>query len=106
MDAIRRVHAGGSIHPVQEIVDLLRSAAADRERVQRHAYALAHLTPREREVLALLAEGLSNDAIAERLSISPGTARTTVVRLIAKLGLESRLQAGIFAIRHGIGAAP
>ena len=54
-------------------------------------------------MLALLAEGLSNHAIAERLSISPETARSTVVRLLAKLGGDSRLQAGILAVRYGIG---
>ena len=66
---------------------------------------LAQLTPREREVLAALAEGLDNKAIAERLFISPDTARTHVVKVLAKLGVDSRLQAAIFAIQHGIGSS-
>jgi RNA polymerase sigma factor (sigma-70 family) len=103
--AIRRVAAGQPVQPVQEIVDLLRKATAERERIQRVEHALAHLTKREREVLALLAEGLSNNAIAARLGISPETARATVVRLLAKLGVASRLQAGILAVRHGTAEA-
>jgi DNA-binding NarL/FixJ family response regulator len=104
--AIRRVHAGYPVQPVQEIVDLLRSAAAERERGRQLEVGLAHLSSREREVLALLAEGLDNKAIGERLHISQETARTHVVKLLAKLGLESRLQAGILAFRQGIEVAP
>jgi DNA-binding NarL/FixJ family response regulator len=103
VDAIRRVHAGEAIQPVQEIVDLLRLAGDERERGREVQATLAQLTSREREVLAALAEGLDNKAIAERLYISPDTARTHVVKVIAKLGVDSRLQAAIFAIRHGIG---
>ena len=103
VDAIRRIHAGEAIQPVQEIVDLLRLAGDERERGREVQATLAQLTSREREVLAALAEGLDNKAIAERLYISPDTARTHVVKVIAKLGVDSRLQAAIFAIRHGIG---
>ena len=105
VDAIRRVHVGEAIQPVQEIVDLLRLAGDERERGRKVQATLAQLTSREREVLAALAEGLDNRAIAERLYISPDTARTHVVKVIAKLGVDSRLQAVIFAIRHGIGSS-
>jgi len=103
VDAIRRVHDGETVQPVQEILDLLRLAGDERERGREVQATLAQLTSREREVLAALAEGLDNKAIAERLYISPDTARTHVVKVIAKLGVDSRLQAAIFAIRHGIG---
>ena len=79
----------------------MRLAGQERERTREVQATLAHLTPREREVLTLLAEGLDNQAIAERLFISPDTARAHVVKVLAKLGVESRLQAAIFAIRHG-----
>jgi DNA-binding NarL/FixJ family response regulator len=105
-NSIRRVHAGEAIQPVQEIVDLLRYAVAERERTQHANAALAQLTDRERAVLIALADGLDNKAIAERLFISPETARTHVAKIIAKLGVESRLQAGIFAVRHGVVSAP
>jgi DNA-binding NarL/FixJ family response regulator len=105
VEAIRQVHAGETVQPIQEIVDLLRLAGEDRERGREVQAILAQLTSREREVLAALADGLDNKAIAERLYISPDTARTHVVKVIAKLGVDSRLQAAIFAIRHGIGSS-
>ena len=52
-----------------------------------------HLTPREREILALFAEGLGTKAIAERISISPVTVRNHAQRILAKLGVHSRLAA-------------
>lgn len=102
VDAIRRVHAGELALPAREMIDLLRLAGEERQRKEASQATLAQLTPREREVLAALAEGLDNKAIAERLFISPDTARTHVVKVLAKLGVESRLQAAIVAIQHGI----
>lgn len=104
--AIRRVHAGHALQPVQEIVDLLRHAVAERERAARLQRELAQLSELDRAVLALLVEGLNNDTIAERLGISTKTARSTVARLLAKLEVESRLQASILAVRHGLVAEP
>lgn len=103
VDAIRRVHAGETVQPAQEIIALLRLAGQERERTRDVQATLAQLIPREREVLALLAEGLDNHAIAERLFISPDTAWTYAVKVLAKFQVESRLQAAIFAIQHGIG---
>jgi DNA-binding NarL/FixJ family response regulator len=104
VEAIRRVHDGNPVQSVQELLDLLRLAGEDRERKREVETTLAQLTSREREVLAALAEGLDNKAIAERLYISPETARTHVVKVLGKLGVESRLQAAIFAIKHGVGS--
>jgi DNA-binding CsgD family transcriptional regulator len=61
------------------------------------------LTAREREVLALLGEGLSNRAIADRLYISPKTAEHHVGRILGKLGLRSRAEAAAHAARGGAG---
>jgi DNA-binding NarL/FixJ family response regulator len=102
VDAIRRASMGEPVQSAHEIIELLRLAGAERERTRVMQATLAQLTPREREVLAVLAEGLDNKAIAERLSISPDTARTHVVKVLGKLGVESRLQAAIIAIQQGI----
>jgi DNA-binding NarL/FixJ family response regulator len=62
----------------------------------------ADLTPREREVLRLLADGKSNQEIADALSISLLTAKTHVTRILAKLDLPSRSSAAAYALRHGL----
>ncbi|MFF3661061.1 response regulator [Streptomyces olivochromogenes] len=63
---------------------------------------LGSLSAREREVLRLVAGGLSNRAIADQLAISERTARTHVSKLLAKLGLSSRTQAALVAVREGL----
>ena len=60
------------------------------------------LTNREREVLALLVEGVSSSTIADRLGISSNTVRTHVQSILTKLQVHSRLEAATFALRHGI----
>ena len=61
------------------------------------------LTPREREVLALVADGASNRQIAEALVVTERTARTHVSAILGKLGLVSRTQAALWAVREGMG---
>ena len=61
------------------------------------------LTPREREVLALLADRASNRQIAEALVVTERTARTHVSAILGKLGLVSRTQAALWAVREGMG---
>jgi DNA-binding CsgD family transcriptional regulator len=63
------------------------------------------LTGREREVAALLADGLTNGQLAERLFISPKTAAVHVSNILAKLGLSSRAEIAAWAVRHGIAEA-
>jgi DNA-binding NarL/FixJ family response regulator len=65
-------------------------------------HSLDELTPREREVLALLARGLSNTEICEQLVISDATTKTHVARVFQKLGFRDRAQAVIYAYEHGI----
>ena len=66
------------------------------------------LSPREREVAALLAEGLSNAELARRLYISPKTAAVHVSNILAKLGMSSRAEVAAWAVRTGLAgeAAP
>jgi DNA-binding NarL/FixJ family response regulator len=63
---------------------------------------LSHLTDREREVMALVAEGLSNEEIAERLFVSPATAKTHVSRAMIKLNARDRAQLVVLAYESGL----
>ncbi len=65
--------------------------------------ALNELTEREREVLRLVAGGLSNREIAERMSLAEKTVRAHVSSILAKMGFEDRTQAAVWAIKHGAG---
>jgi DNA-binding CsgD family transcriptional regulator/tetratricopeptide (TPR) repeat protein len=88
---------GAAAH-ADEAAACLRELGAPGRPAPRTADAL---TRREHEVLALLAEGLSNAAIAERLVISPKTAEHHVGRVLGKLGLRSRAEAAAYAVRAG-----
>ena len=64
--------------------------------------AVAELTPREQEVLALMVRGLSNPEICQQLVISEATAKTHVAHILQKLGLRDRVQAVIYAYESGL----
>ena len=102
MEAIRRLRAGETLLPVEEVVELLRFAGSRREHEHEARLAIAQLTPREKEVLQALAEGLDGKEIAEQLGISDKTERNHMASILAKLGVHSRLQALVFALRHSV----
>ncbi|NLF11989.1 MAG: response regulator transcription factor [Anaerolineaceae bacterium] len=103
VQAVRAVHQGKvQLHP--EAARRLMSAVAAREGspAGQPAAPLEELTGRELEVLRLIAEGLNNREIAERLVISDKTVKTHVSSILGKLHLEDRTQAAIYALRHGL----
>jgi two-component system nitrate/nitrite response regulator NarL len=82
---------------------LARAAAGGLDPEEQHAALLAkQLTLRERDVLSLLAQGLTGTQIARNLSMSPNTVRTHVQAILSKLQVHSRLEAAAFGVRHGI----
>jgi len=103
--AIRAAHAGEVyLDPAVAgmVARRMRSGASQRASGQDGASAVDRLTGRERDVMACLARGLSNQAIATELGMAERTARTHVSNILAKLGLTSRTQAALFAVEHGL----
>jgi DNA-binding NarL/FixJ family response regulator len=102
IDAARRLTAGEAILSVNEVFDLLRIAGRLQERDYKSQQVIDRLTPREREVIGALADGLSNKEISERLGLSNATVGDHFMSIYKKLEVNSRLQALVFALRHGI----
>jgi DNA-binding NarL/FixJ family response regulator len=102
LDATRRISEGETLLSPEELVEMLRIASQDREEEREARANIEQLTRREREVLQALGEGLSNKQIAERLHMSVDTERTHMMNILSKLGVHSRLQALLFAARHGL----
>ena len=102
VDAVRRLMAGEALLSPAEAVEMLRLVSRERQAEQSARRAVEKLTPREREVLQALAEGLESKEIAEKLNVTVETERTHMVNILHKLGVHSRLQALVFAARHGV----
>jgi HD-GYP domain-containing protein (c-di-GMP phosphodiesterase class II) len=83
-----------------DAVDAVLDAAG--HRVRRRREGLAGLTPREIDVLRLLARGLSSRQIAQELVIAPKTARNHLEHIYTKIGANSRVTASLFAMEHGL----
>ena len=95
--AIRTAHAGQSpLSPAvaARVIDQLAQAGRPR--------AIEQLTPREREVLRLIADGFSNKRIARELGVAEKTVKTHVGHVLAKLELADRTQAALYAVREGL----
>ena len=102
VETVRRAAAGESLVTRRELIDLIQLAGRHREAERAARESIDRLTPRERDVLLALGEGLSDREIAERLFISRETVHTHMVNLLKKLGVDSRMQALIFAIKSGL----
>jgi len=100
--AIRVVAAGESLLAPSATSLLIREFARRPRAGRPRRDALTGLTQREREVLVLVAQGSSNAEIADRLVVSPATAKTHVSRILTKLGLRDRAQLVVVAYESGL----
>jgi DNA-binding NarL/FixJ family response regulator len=101
-EAVRVVSAGDALLAPAVTSRLIAEFARQRPRVRPTPERLGELTPRETEVLRLIAEGLSNLEIADRLVLSDETVKTHVSRVLGKLGLRDRTQAVVAAYESGL----
>jgi DNA-binding NarL/FixJ family response regulator len=102
VDAVRRLASGELLLTARAAMDLVHAAARDRARERGAREIAERLTPRERDVLHALADGLSDLEMAERLGLSKETIRTHMTRVMSRLGASSRLQALVIAVRYGL----
>ena len=102
VSAVQRLRNGEALLAPNEVMEMLRVASQEREKGREVRLAFEKLTPREREVLQALSEGLDSKEIAEKLHITVETERTHMVNILNKLGARSRLQALVLASRHGL----
>lgn len=97
--AVRTVHRGGSVLGPAVAARVLDQATSTRLIEDDR---LAELTPREREVLTLLGQGMSNRQIADALYIAEKTVKTHMSSILTKLRVTDRTQAALYAVRHGV----
>jgi len=100
--AIRRVAAGDAWLDPSIAGGVIERLAQVPERALDATELRGVLTPRELEVLTLIAQGLSNRQISEKLFVSEATVKTHVSHLLAKLGVADRTQAALYAVREGL----
>lgn len=106
LDSIRTVAAGGALLAPEVTRRVIAEAVHGRSRPTRQSPELASLTERERDVLVLVARGLSNAEIAQALFVGEATVKSHVSACLAKLGVRDRVQAVIHAFEHGLVPAP
>ena len=102
VNAVRRLRAGEVLLSPEDTIQMLRAASTKHHKEHEVNLRLEKLTPRERQVLEALAEGLDSKEIAQKLGITMETERTHIINILNKLGVNSRLQALVFAARHGL----
>jgi two-component system, NarL family, response regulator DevR len=96
VDAVRKVAAGQSLLDpavTERVLERLRRGPEVDERI-------AQLTPQERRILELMAEGLTNRSIGERLHLAEKTVKNYVTNVLSKMGLSRRTEAAVYAARH------
>jgi DNA-binding NarL/FixJ family response regulator len=101
VDAVRRAHRGEPLLDQQEVNRLHRRLRRRRSRDESERQRVGRLSGRETEILQLMAEGLGSPEIAERMHITAATLRTHTQNALTKLGVHSKVEAVVLAIRHG-----
>jgi DNA-binding NarL/FixJ family response regulator len=104
--AIRRVHAGELWLDRTRTASVINRLTGGRRDEHLEAAKVQSLTAREREVVALVADGLTNKQLAEQLFISEATARNHLTSILAKLELADRFQLAVYAFRRGLVLCP
>ncbi|MFI0980945.1 response regulator [Streptomyces sp. NPDC021093] len=99
VEAVRTVASGRSMLDPATTARLMSSLRGPAQETTAGDARLAGLTPREREILALVGEGLTNRRIGRQLYLSEKTVKNHISRLLAKLGVERRIQAAVLATR-------
>jgi DNA-binding NarL/FixJ family response regulator len=99
--SVRRAHRGEPLHDEEEVEAALRRLRHRRVQDEDVRQRLLRLTPRETEVLRSMAVGGTAEAVAERLGMSPHTLRTHTQNILTKLGVHSKMEALVLAIRYG-----
>lgn len=100
ISAVRTVASGQSMLDPATTARLMSSLRQQDEPPEPQDETLAALTPREREILELIGEGLTNREIGKRLFLSEKTVKNHISRMLAKLGVERRIQAAVLATQH------
>ncbi|MFG2138470.1 response regulator [Streptomyces sp. NPDC048650] len=95
--AVRTIASGRSMLDPATTARLMTSLRGEEAETEPEEDALATLSPREREILALIGEGMTNRQIGKRLYLSEKTIKNHISRLLAKLGVERRIQAAVLA---------
>ncbi|MDP2152849.1 MAG: response regulator transcription factor [Methylotenera sp.] len=102
LDSIRRAAAGESVMSAQMAGKLADAIRAPQHSLAKTTSNLGKLTPREREIIAMLASGASNKEIARTLDLAESTVKIHVQGILRKLNLASRVQAAVYAVEHGL----
>ncbi len=101
VSALRDIEKGKNVVS-QDLTDALARMVQGETTIEDDEGPFSALTPREREILCLLAEGQSNKLIARNLGISDGTVKLHVKAILRKLGIHSRVEAAVIAVEQGL----
>jgi DNA-binding NarL/FixJ family response regulator len=101
IDAVRKARHGEPLHDQEEVDRLQRRLRRRRSVEETERDRVARLSARETEILQLMAEGLDSQAVADKLGIRHATVRTHTANALTKLGVHSKVEAVVLAIRHG-----